>query len=240
MSTLTLRIIASICMLLDHLGYCMNIQSLRYIGRLAFPIYMFLMVNGFRYTKNRRRYAARLALFAVLSQIPYALMCFGRYDEPHLNVMVTLLMSLFVIWTGEKLRNNPKTRYFCLAPGIVLCSACFLNYIQADYGAKGILFAMTFWLLEGKRTQIVVGSVFTLFHSHIVLSVLNIISGKALRIPTTWEIAQLFSLLSLPLIFSFDGTQGRLPNSPFGKKAVQIGFYLFYPMHMLLLWYFFR
>ena len=99
MSALTLRSIACVTMLLDHIGYLLAgrypfLMPLRWIGRIAFPLYVFLIVNGFRHTRSRPRYALRLALFAILSQIPFTLFCDNRVFYPHLNVFVTLRCAL--------------------------------------------------------------------------------------------------------------------------------------------------
>lgn len=240
MSALTLRIIASVCMLLDHIGYCLHIQPLRYIGRLAFPLYVFLMVNGFRHTGNRLRYALRFVLFAVLSQIPYALMCYDQYDHPQMNVMVTLLLGLLVIWSGEVLRKNRFTRYICLLPAMIVYGACYFNLIDSDYDGKGILLATVFWFLEGKQLWIVLGALFAVFNHSIVNAGFALLRGNEILLPGAWARIQILSLLSLPLIFLYNGKPGQLPQNPVAKKAVQLGFYFFYPAHMLLLWFLFQ
>ena len=240
MSALDLRIFACVCMLLDHIGYCLNLMTLRYIGRLAFPIYVFLMVNGFRHTGNRFRYAGRFLLFALISQIPYALMVHNQYDHPQWNVMATLLMGLLVIRAGELLRKHSKTKYFCLLPALAVYGACYFNFIDSDYDGKGILLATVFWFFEGKALWILLGSLFTVMNHTIVGAFLSLLNGRTVALPTQWELTQLLSLLSLPFIFSYNGTVGKHPSSPIGKKALQLSFYLFYPAHMLLLWFLFR
>ena len=240
MSALALRIIASISMLLDHIGFCLHIDVLRYIGRLAFPLYVFLMVNGFYHTKDRTRYALRLALFAVLSQIPFTLMCYNKAMDPRLNVMVTLLLGLLVIWLGEAMRKHRYLRYICLVPAIVVYGACYFGWIQSDYDTKGILLAVVFWYFRDKKLWITIGAFFAVWSSSIVSFGFDLLYGRQTPVPTAWQMTQMLSLLALPLIFLYNGQPGRLPKNPMGKKAVQFAFYSFYPIHMLLLWFFFK
>ena len=127
MSALTLRILACLFMLLDHIGYSLGgshplYLPLRCIGRLAFPIFVFLVVNGFRHTSNRPRYALRLALFAVISQVPFALFCGQKTYFSNGNVFVTLLICLLAgMGAGLGTGNGAKegAGFFCLAVQLV-------------------------------------------------------------------------------------------------------------------------
>ncbi len=247
MSALTLRIIATLTMLLDHIGYCFGIFPLRVIGRMAFPLYVFLMVNGFRYTKNRKKYALRFAIFAVISQIPFQLMRYGGVislktiinlpillvDE--MNVMVTLLLGLIVIWLGEILRKGNRTRYICLLPAIAVFFTYHYGLIDSDYGAKGILLATVFWFFDGKKLLTAFGLFVSMYYGDILRYVHCIIHGKDLPLPSAWEMANLAILLILPLIFLYNQKSG-MPRNPKAKKVLQLGFYAFYPLHMLILY----
>ncbi len=236
MSALNLRLIASICMLLDHIGYCLHIDFLRYIGRLAFPIYVFLMVNGFFHTKSPLRYAGRLALFALLSQIPFSLFCTNTISYPKLNVIVTLLLGLLVIWTGEILMNHRYSRYISLLPALIVSCLCYLGLIQGDYGSKGILLAVVFWVFRGKPMWIIVGAFLSIWHGSLLNLIFDLLKGTAPTMPSQWDMTQTFSLLSLPLIFLYNNEPGPLPQKPIAKRVVQFSFYAFYPLHMLILW----
>ena len=239
MSALTLRLIACLSMLLDHIGFCLGIEPLRYVGRLAFPIYVFLMVNGFFYTKDRRRYALRFALFAVLSQIPFALMSYRNAFDPRMNVMVTLLAGLLVIWLAETMKEHKVWRWFCLVPAMLVYGAYYFNVIHSDYGDKGIVLAMVFWCFRDKKVWISLGTFFALWSRYLVSCGLALVFGRQLPVPTQWQMVQMLSLLALPLIFLYNEKPGKMPTSPVWKKVVQYGFYVFYPLHMLLLWFFF-
>ena len=131
------------------------------IGRLAFPIFIFLLVEGFLHTKSRSRYAARLFLFALLSEVPFDL---AFYREPismkGQNVFFTLLIGMLMLWGIESLEKrirNLVLRTLC----ILLCmsAAAFLsNVIHADYRYMGILsIALLYLFRQNKGTQLIMG-----------------------------------------------------------------------------------
>lgn len=247
MSALALRIIACICMLLDHLGYCLAshypfLEPLRWIGRIAFPLFVFLIVNGFRHTSNRLRYALRLFLFAVISQVPFALLFHHGDIFGKLNVFFTLLLALLVVWSTDALRKHRIAKYFSFLPAVLIFTLYYYEILSSDYGAKGILLAMVFYLFDRKFILNFFGMLVSIYYNYLIsfaYLLLNLLRGRSLYFPTPskWELLQLFSLLSLPLIFFYNGERGRLPTRPAVKKAVQLGFYVFYPAHLLLLFF---
>lgn len=246
MSALVLRIIACVCMLLDHIGYCFAgrwpfLEPLRWIGRIAFPLYVFLIVNGFRHTSNRFRYALRLAIFAVISQVPFALMVHPKTMLGSLNVFVTLLLALLTVWATDEMRKHRFTKYLCFLPTLAVFALYYFGLIRSDYGAKGILLAMVFYLFEGKRLLTAVGMLVSIYYQYLIalgFLLLHALQGRPYSItpPTKWQLVQLFSLLALVFVFLYNGKKGRLPASKRAAKAVQLGFYLFYPVHMLALY----
>ena len=100
MSAFTLKMIALVTMVIDHVGavFFPDLIWLRYIGRLSMPIYAFLLAEGYRKTRNFLHYALRLALFAVLSEVPYDLLFQGRVLEfSRQNILFTLLTGYVVL-----------------------------------------------------------------------------------------------------------------------------------------------
>lgn len=246
MSALALRIIACVCMLLDHIGFCFGgrfpfLAPLRWIGRLAFPLYVFLIVNGFRHTSSRPRYALRLAIFAVISQIPFALMSHPKTMLGTLNVFVTLLLALLTVWATDEMRKHRCTKYICFLPTLVVFAVFYFGLIRSDYGVKGVFLAMVFYLFEGKWILTTLGMIFSIYYQYLIsfgFCCLHYLQGRPYGIdpPSGWQLTQLVSLLSLVLIYFYNGKRGRLPASKPAAKAVQLGFYLFYPVHMLALY----
>lgn len=131
------------------------------IGRLAFPIFIFLLVEGFLHTKSRIRYGGRLLLFALLSEVPFDL---AFYREPislrGQNVFFTLLIGMLMLFGIESLERRIRSlvlRSLC----ILLCvsAAAFLSSaIHADYRYMGILsIALLYLFRQNKRTQLLLG-----------------------------------------------------------------------------------
>lgn len=242
MSAFALRVIACVAMLLDHIGLFTNNLALRAVGRIAFPIFVYLICNGFKYTSCRWRYALRLAVFALISQIPFSLMCANSLSYETGNVFITLFVALVCIWATDILFKGKVSRFFFWVPVVVLCVLYQFGILKSDYGMRGILMAMVFYLFDGKqlwkRVMVCLGYLVSIFSAPILSCAMQFLRGGGLALPALrqWDWWQLFSLCALPLIFSYNGKKGATPRSPKAAKALQLGFYLFYPVHMLLLW----
>lgn len=249
-SALLLRSLACLCMLCDHVGYCLvakhpALYFLRILGRLAFPIYVFLLVNGFRYTKSRLKYALRLAVFALISQVPFALMFHPKELPGSGSVFVTLLLGLLCVWSVDALRKNKVTKWFALLPSVIVCGLYYLGYLRSDYGYRGILLALTFYLFDGKKILTVLGTFVSLFAPTLIgyaFQVYHIVRSQpyVFKLPGKWGRTEAYALLALIPIFFYHGKKGYTPNSRFGVKALQYGFYLFYPVHLMILYFIFR
>lgn len=110
LSAMTLKYIAMATMLVDHMGYVLFpwILWLRCVGRIAFPIFAFQIAEGCIRTHDRRRYALRLLLFAVLTEVPFDLAFSGRpLDPSYQNVLWTLLAGALVCWAADWAQRTP-------------------------------------------------------------------------------------------------------------------------------------
>ena len=169
-----LKVIAMVSMLVDHLAFFYWCHDpaffsplftighrivnyyviLRCIGRIAFPIFAFLVVEGFLHTHDRRRYGINLLVFALLSEIPWNLVHSNLWLYPGQNVLFTLLMGYLGLCAIERFGNN----YRNLAPsliGILVLSIFF----HADYGCSGYAFILLLYVLLKRRLlQAVIGS----------------------------------------------------------------------------------
>ena len=245
MSALALRIIACLTMLLDHLGYLYGITPLRIIGRISFPIFLFLIVNGYRHTSNRFLYALRLGVFAVLSQVPFSLFTNGSNWITKGNVLFTLLICLVCIWISDAMDRNRLLRRLSLLPMIAAFGLYSFGAFSSDYGAKAIIMATVFFAFDrntaGDKLLLAIGMLISLYYNYIIscmkqLYVLAQGGQAVLPSLSRWDSLQIFGLLSLVFILTYNGKPGIRPRTKAGAKLMQYGFYAFYPLHMLLLW----
>lgn len=131
-----MQLIAMITMLIDHVGLLFFPGDVlwRIIGRIAFPIYAYALVQGYQHTSSYRKYASRLLLIAVLSQIPYQL----AFDTNGLNVVATLFVSLLVLRMLDSSKPGPLS-------AIIIAVVCvIMEVLPFDYGAYGLLLVLIF------------------------------------------------------------------------------------------------
>ena len=139
MSVYFLKIIACISMLIDHTKFILGQSNFinKYLGKLAFPIYAFLISEGYTHTKNFKNYLARLLLFAVISQIPAYLLFKPFLDgELYLNIFFTLALGLLAIRFYDKVENK------LIAFVLVFLTALLANVLHTDYGMLGVLLSI--------------------------------------------------------------------------------------------------
>ncbi len=119
------------------------------IGRIAFPIYCFLLVEGFVHTKNRRKYGMRLFAFALISELPWNFVHTGGLFCGSQNVMFTLFFGYCALCVTEYLSNDKLKQIGALALLLLLCS-----FGKIDYGASGLgLILIMYFLKERKAIQ---------------------------------------------------------------------------------------
>lgn len=161
--------IAMLSMLIDHIGHIFfpNDMTWRMIGRIAFPIYAYALVQGHLHTSNRIRYVSRLFFIALLSQIPYQL----AINPEGLNVVVTLCMAAGVLNILDRCSSN------VLSAAIIVLCGIIMDIFPFDYGAYGLLLVLMFRYLPGYG--LVAGhfllNVIYLFYSDWLLQIISIL-----------------------------------------------------------------
>ena len=126
----------------------------RDIGRAAFPIFCFLLVEGFLHTHNRKKYGLNIFLFACISEIPWNFMFTNTWRYEKQNVFFTLFLGYLAIWALEYFWENQQKQFLCVL-ALLLISIKF----NADYGWRGFIFIILLYLLRmDKPAQAIVGS----------------------------------------------------------------------------------
>ncbi|MBQ8814723.1 MAG: hypothetical protein IJZ85_09535 [Lachnospiraceae bacterium] len=209
----TLKVIAMVTMFIDHFAhvfispYSDLYLILRGIGRLAFPLYCFLLVEGFLHTKNYNRYVLRMALFALIAEIPFDLALYGvPIYWGYQSVMLTLLIGLIGLGAYRWCVNRQLPIY-----GILVAVAAILAgwLTRCDYGAEGVLLIFIFYLFSYSPTRRAVG-----------LGVWAVMFGGL-------EVWGACAVLPIAL---YSGARGK------GGRWFKWFGYAFYPLHLFLLW----
>ena len=220
-----LHIIAMTLMLMDHLWATLlpAREWLTCAGRVAFPIFAFMAVEGYFHTRSFKKYILRMLLFAVLSEIPFDLMYGGTWFYPvHQNVLWTFLLGLLGVWLMEQVRKKGKTWMYLLA-GLVLGTLCMVDY----YGV-GVLTVFVFYFLHGRKWWCFLGQLAALYWLNVEL--LGGLMYPVQLFGMEFELCQQgLALLALIPIWLYRGRQG------YHSKPFQYLCYAFYPVHMLLL-----
>lgn len=186
---------------------------MRCLGRFSFPMFCFLMVEGFRHTRSKGKYLRNLLIFAGISEVPFDLALFGEFwSTAHQNVFFTLALGLSAIWFAEYFRARymltvdnsiwHQVIYLGVTAGIALTAEC----LATDYGAVGVIVIVVLYMLRERRF---LGAAF------------------AWGILTLSNWLEIYSFPFIGAVMLYNGQRGR-QNKYF--------FYLFYPVHLLVLY----
>lgn len=231
-SAAMLHILAMALMLMDHLWATLfpAQEWLTCAGRLAFPIFAFMIVEGYFHTHNFKKYALRLLLFAVLSEVPFDLMYGGTWFYPvHQNVIWTLLMGLIGIHLMENVRKKRKTPMYLLTAVVIVAVGAVLGTVcMVDYYGAGVLTVFIFYFFRKRKWWCLLGQILALYWVNVEL--LGGLLYPLRLFGMDFEICQQgFALLALLPIWLYRGQQGC------HSKLFQYICYAFYPVHMLIL-----
>ena len=221
MSTFTLKIIAIIAMAIDHIGAVLVPGNTTYylicrgIGRLAFPIFVFLLIEGFYHTKNVRKYLLRLGVFAMISEVPFDLAFYKGVDLVHQNIFLTLFLGLFMVSLMHIVRNksgfNKITKdIICIV--LVIMVGAIAELLAVDYGCVGILLIALFYFFRGENLYLGASILFAMI-------LLWIYYGVDIY---------LLAVFAIIFIRKYNGKKG---------KSIKYAFYAFYPTHLILLYF---
>lgn len=260
-TSFVLKIVAIFGMTANHVAHVMGhlmpweaTLTLYSFGGVTYPVMAFLLVVGYKHTSNIRKYAFRLFLFALASQVPFTL-CFGwgPYPIPRLNVLFTLLIGLGLLWVKDHARNQ-GIFFVALIGGIAASVFCdwqlsgpvlvVLFYMMKDRGNWGIVLTMAFLylyvlvpdaLVIGDRVQAGIESAKNAFDQNLAhnLDIVYItgipihLYNQLLSTIASAGYAVVGFTIATVLICLYNGKRGR-PMKWF--------FYAYYPLHLLVIW----
>lgn len=232
LSAATLHILAMAFMLMDHLWATLlpAQEWLTCVGRIAFPIFAFMAVEGYFHTHNLKKYLLRMLIFAVISEVPFDLMYGGTWFYPvHQNVIWTLMMGLAGIHLMETVRKKKSTFVYILVSAIVVILGGLLGTLSmVDYYGIGVLTVFIFYFFRGRKWWCLLGQILALYWVNVEL--LGGLMYPIRLFGMEFELCQQgLALLALLPIWLYRGRQG------YHSKPFQYFCYAFYPIHMLVI-----
>ena len=264
-----LKALAMVIMLTDHIGAFLVDQSdpaylpLRTVGRLAFPIFCFLIAEGAYYTRSMPKYLANLAAFAFISTPPYNLVHGSPWNSPdNVNVFFTLFLGLAAVYSISGLpqtvfrklgkRKLAENKLACALFGLPLCAFCYYAayLMETDYGEYGVAAILIFWLLRKRPVEAWIGfflltSAFFCFF----IAVRNASGGVEYSRVNLHNVAtvlagnpdaELYYYMQVQIYAALAFIPCLLYNGKRGDsrgKCVKYLFYAFYPLHLWAIWF---
>ena len=212
-----LKLIAMISMVFDHMGLLLfpGVVAFRILGRIAFPIYAFLIAEGCKHTKNKKKHLGLIAGMGIAYQIVYSVI----FNDLYINILLTFSLAISLIYAIESFASNKNISNRILMMLVIgaiffvgyLCPIIFEDYgFYMDYGIWGITLPALMYLCKGKWTRIVFLILF--------------LAARACFVPSI----HLYTLLSVPFIALYNGERG--------KAKMKYFFYIFYPLHIVLIY----
>lgn len=197
----------------------------RAIGRIAFVLFAFMAAEGFCHTRSWDKYLLRLGIFAFISEIPFDLAIEGSvFSMEGQNVYFTLFLGVLALCFIKKLHGNPVVQF----SGVVLC--CIVAaLLKTDYMFMGVLLIVVFYLCRKSfQLQILAGSI-TIYIGIVLLYVVRYWGqGYPITVFMESSLSELYGLFAFVFIYFYNGQKG--------KQLPKACYYLFYPLHLLLLY----
>lgn len=234
MSSFAIKLIAIITMFCDHFGDAIlgRFSVLNIIGRIAFPLFCFQIVIGYKHTKNINKYIIRLLLFGIISQIPFSLFTYsytGRFDL--LNVYFTLAFGLLAVYVLDVL---PK-KYKLIGVFLDVILMIIAEFLQTDYGWFGVCLIICIYLFYNDKKSNISNSEtsLTFFNNNLLFSIvffaLVVIKFSNYFVEGLYNMAItqiLGTFFPIVFMFLYNGKKGH---------SMKYFFYVFYPLHLLIL-----
>lgn len=210
-----LKTVAAIAMLIDHVGAQLfpQIIILRIIGRLAFPVFSYFIYEGYHYTHSKKDYLLKILLTGIVCAVVY----YFYSGEIYGNVLITFSVSIIALHGISVFRQKmsgyikDKLYGFTVMIGCFLFVYFFCSWLSVDYGLRGVLLPVFVELVRWKKKR---NQYIALMGFFVGVLLLSIQMGGI----------QHFSLLTIPLLATYNGRRGSMDMKSF--------FYWFYPAHL--------
>lgn len=218
-----LKCIAAALMLTDHVGALLlpEVPVLRCVGRLAFPIFAFFIAEGYAHTRDFGRYFRRLAILAVVSEIPFNLENGAVFDLTRQNVLWTFCLALLTLRGLEALGRERGFGRWAGCGSVLAAGFAAGELLRTDYGGWGVVtVALLYLCRDGKYAKLWL---------LLAMAAVNGLGMGSLTMPVFGgEMPiQIFAVAALPVIWLYNGQAG--------PKGLRRAFYVFYPAHLLVL-----
>lgn len=215
MTIFSIKLIACITMIFDHIKYGLPITEnfiTTYLGRISFPLFAFLITEGYIHTSDLKKYTKRLLIFGIISQIPFMLFRILVGEWKMLNIMFTLLIGLIAITIYDREKN--KFISITIIIGLILCG----EILKVDYGAFGIATVVLMYIFKNKKFLLsAIYGIIVLIHYAIIFKFIFTLE---------LFLYSFFTWIPSIIICMYNGKQGR---------KIKYFFYWFYPIHMLII-----
>ncbi len=216
-----LKILAVISMMADHCAYFLLehdstlYEPLRCFGRIAFPVFAFLVAEGFANSRNRMRYFLMLVGFGLVSELPWYLL--NGADGTH-NVMFTLALGVAALAMFDRLCEHGPIAFLSVA-----LTATAAWWLETDYDWRGVLMIVLFYILRYRTIRPWLERRHISFPSQALLQII-------FAFPLMAHYGLTGAILAGAVIFLYDGTRGFIRG-----KTAKYAFYAVYPVHLLLI-----
>lgn len=219
MSIFTIKLVAVITMLLDHIRYAIpetNCIPFELLGRMSYPLFAFVLTEGYIHTSSKKEYIKRLIIFGLISQIPFMLFrsIIGKNEWKMLNIMFTLLLGFLGMLSLDKIKNK------WISIPISVAMVVLAYFLKVDYGWYGVLFIYIFYLFKNKKPLILPATI-------ALCAIYYAVRYKMAFFNNIIYLQILFILFSLIFVYMYNGEKGR---------SMKKFFYWFYPLHLLILY----
>ncbi|MEG0365840.1 MAG: TraX family protein [Coprobacillus sp.] len=201
------------------------------LGRIAFPLFAYMIAEGCKYTHNIKKYISRLFLLAIISEVPFQYFVSILMDTPYTfsltagNVFFTLALGAVSIEGYRYCKEKQKSSWIIYLP-VIIC-ALIAQILDTDYAGIGVILIFLWYIFKDSKHPYLPAIIFSVFLYGIFFLTLGIVN-YGFSSPVIFE--AIFntcgSLLSIPILKRYNGERG---------KPIKWFFYVFYPLHISLI-----